>query len=88
MASFMLAVVHNKMPFPVFISNVLIKPHGTEKIDLPDGFKYDLKKLSVSYITNVIEKNSIESKETVEIEEKPVVNKPKPKRKTRERNVK
>ena len=87
----MLAVVHNKLPFPVFIASVVIAPHGTEKIDLPNGFEYDSKRLSVSYIKEDVSETKVESKETAKpkAEEKPVVeNKPKPKKKTRKRNTK
>lgn len=65
MVNFMLAVVHNKLGFPIVVSDILIKPHGTEKIDLPNGFKYNTNQILVSYIN--------EEKQTVVEDEKEVI---------------
>lgn len=86
----MLAKVHNKLAFPIVIADKIISAHGTEEIDLPQGFKVDTKRISVSYITNDMVEKKVEPTEIVEtkVEKPKVESKPKPKKKTKKRNTK
>ena len=79
----MLAIVHNKLPFPISVAGVSIDAYGTEKVDLPYGFKFNKNRLSVSYIKAT--ETVAEEKPTAIVEPEVVEDKPKPKTKKRKK---
>lgn len=91
----MQAKVHNKLDFPIKVSDVILGAHDTKIIDLPNGFKYSKNRLSVSYIKtateteqSVVEDKTVVAEEKAE-ETKPVVKAtPKPKQKRKKRTTK
>ena len=73
MVIIILAQIHNKHNFPTVVENIYIAPYGTVEMDLPEDYKYNSKKISVTYLKNATD---------IEIK-KEVVETPKPKRRKR-----